>query len=275
MQQPTRVKDPGTVRVLSHLVDDAVDDASATLRVDWLKQRGWIAFPVPGGYYSLWDGDPEVPNLTAGIIALGSEKLLAANADFPEKDPDFAWEAEATLDGLMAIANELSIWYFLVTDPVVSFLVYCTGGDYHIVAGPPSFVLGVLGGDLEKATADFLEHAATLEGGSHERFLLKTLDVHRELLEASGYPLRTPRKEHRKTFWYISVHRKGDEKELDVIPIGVDFGLYAAQCSFGRDRHDPMTGEIPIRPENLDYAWAPIRRFDFESFDYFLASYEP
>ena len=137
--KPTRVNDAGIIRLLSGLMDDALDEVSAAIRFDWLKQRGWMAFPVPGDCCLPGKGDSEVPNLMAGMMALGSERLLAANLERPEGEPDFAWEAGVTPEKLVALSDELQWRPFLVTDPAVSFLIYCTKAGYHVVGGPPAF----------------------------------------------------------------------------------------------------------------------------------------
>lgn len=275
MRHFSKVEDPETIQRMVVLIEAAVRDDWSDLKIDWLKSRGWIGFPVPEDHFPRYEPAEEVHRIAEVLGVLGVTRLLAVNLDLPVSDPGYCWEGEATADGLMALANELGPFYFVVTNEDVSFVILCTKNEYHIVSGPPAFVSHAVGGNLDAAKADFVEQAATTWGGSDEAYLLDVLDRYEDLLSESGHPLQTPKQERRKTVWYISVHPKGQPEEVEVIPMGRTFGLAGMQYAFGRERSDPMTGPIQVREEHLKYAWAPFYDYDFDRFDYFVMSSEP
>lgn len=275
MQQWSRVSDPVVIQTLSTFIDEAILDDESDLATDWLRKRGWLAFPLYGSGFVWSEGIPEGRYLAEGLAQLGCTRVLAANVDLPATDSAFGFEAAATVEGLTALCSELGFNRYILTDSTGSFLIYYTEADVHIVAGPPSFVIQVMGGDLEAAKAEFISEAATAVGGMDENRLLDVLDRYEDYLAASGFGLKTPKKARRKTMWYISIHPKGEDREIDILVTYFNFPLYAAQCALGRDRHDPLTDKIRLQPEHFKLAWAPSHPYDFEKFDYYLMAFEP
>lgn len=272
---PTTTADPEVRRVLVDLYENAITNNGHALNTDWLHKRGWIGFPLPEDNWDRWEPDEPSIWLAEALKTLGVKTLIAANLDLGPSAEDFSWIGEASLAGVVGFANELSIFLFLLTDPDVSFVVYCSKGEYHVVAGPQEFVEMAVGGSLEKAKANFIQHATESWGGADEPYLLDVLDEYEALLSAVGVPLSSPRAPRRTTTWYVRRQSKSNPNDVERIDFRRYFPLVSAQDSFDRRRNDPMTGVIPIRPENLKYSWFLGIEFDFDRYDYYLVSEEP
>lgn len=274
MDRVSIVSDAPTVARLAALVASDIVDLGYGIDFDWLREKGWLAFPVGEDNFYL-AGTEVTHRLATALQALGVGRLLAVNLDVRPPDPEACWEFPRSAEGLGELGDKLSIWMFFVTDDKMEFLVLCTKGEFHVVAGPPSFVREAVGGDFELAKAAYIEHAATSWGGSDENIQLDLLERYEAFLASSGYPLSSPRAARRTTRWFVSKRQKDTNQEIERIATERNFGLFSLQSSFDRDRADPMLGEVRVQKENLKYGWYPLKyKFDFDQFDYYVVSQE-
>jgi hypothetical protein len=128
-------------------------ERSDTMRLDWLRERNWVAVPARG--FAHFD-EQEIDRLVHSLIRLSVSDCLAVPTE-PVPLEESLFRFRVSVDGMRGFNWECGHFFVLVTTEDERLAILCSPYDFKLYCGPESIVSLMMGESVSDARSAFVD----------------------------------------------------------------------------------------------------------------------